>query len=113
MLRVGATESESKLSVIEVVLKNIGANKLYLLVAVILAVAIAIYGIWKNRQVDLKNVNISVFLCAVLPFAWYVVVSNHSFVHYWFTYRILAISVYAMLLIAISVFIKEDKRIGK
>lgn len=34
---------------------------------------------------------------AMMPIAWYLVLSNHSWIHYWFTYRILCISIFAFL----------------
>lgn len=109
LLRVGATETEGKISVIEVLVKNLGANKLCLLVSIIVFVCIIVCGLWKYKRINLKELNAGVMLCALLPFAWYVVVSNHSLIHYWFTYRILAISVYAVLLAAISLFLKNSK----
>ena len=107
LLRVGATESESKVSALEVILKNIGANKLCLLITVVIAVGIFVCGILKKRRIDLKNVNIVMILCAILPLMWYLVVSNHSYIHYWFTHRILAISIYAMLLVVMFLFVKD------
>lgn len=35
-------------------------------------------------------------LCAY-PYLWYVVMANHSQIHYWFTYRLQAISLFALL----------------
>lgn len=32
---------------------------------------------------------------AIAPFVWYAVASNHSFVHFWFTFRALSVSVFA------------------
>ncbi len=34
-------------------------------------------------------------LVLLMPFAWYMVMFNHSWIHYWFTYRTLCISVFA------------------
>ncbi|HAH57516.1 MAG TPA: hypothetical protein DCL86_05165, partial [Bacteroidales bacterium] len=35
---------------------------------------------------------------AVLPYIWFFGAANHSFVHYWFTYRIQAITISGVLL---------------
>lgn len=35
-------------------------------------------------------------LIALMPFAWYYVLPNHSWIHFWFTYRNLAITVFAL-----------------
>ncbi len=35
-------------------------------------------------------------LIALMPFAWYLAAGTHSYIHYWFTYRELCISVFAL-----------------
>lgn len=104
LLRVGATESESKVSALEVIMKNICANKLCLVFAIFVFSIIVLYKIREKRKIELKRVNIGILLCAMLPFMWYVVISNHSYIHFWFTYRILAISIYAILISAVNLF---------
>ena len=98
LLRVGATESEVQISALEVIMKNIGANKLCLVFVVFVFSMIVLYKIREKRKIEFKRVNIGILLCAILPFMWYVVISNHSYIHFWFTYRILAISIYATLI---------------
>lgn len=104
LLRVGATETDAKNSAVQVVAKNIGANKLCLLAVILIFVIFIGKGILKKQSMNLRNINVGVLLCAALPIMWYTVVSNHSYIHYWFTYRILAISIYAVLLIAVRLF---------
>lgn len=109
LFRVGAAENEVKTSAIEAIIRNIGANKLYLLLTISVFFGIILYKILKKENINLKSVNISVLLCAILPFLWYMVVSNHSYIHYWFTYRILAISIYAILIFATTIFCKRER----
>ncbi len=104
LLRVGATEKDAQVNALEVILRNIGANKMCLVLIAFIFVVFFIHGIWQKRTVDMKSINISVLLCALLPFMWYVVVSNHSYIHYWFTYRILAISIYAGFILIVKLF---------
>lgn len=33
---------------------------------------------------------------ACYPFFWYIVFRNHSYIHYWFTYREIGISIFAI-----------------
>ena len=66
LFRVGAIESEAQANALEVIFKNIGANKMCLVLIAFIFVGVFIYGIWKKRTVDMKSVNISVFLCALL-----------------------------------------------
>ena len=39
---------------------------------------------------------------AVVPVAWYLVLGNHSYEHFWFTYRMLAVTVLGLLLAVAS-----------
>lgn len=43
-----------------------------------------------------------VLLVAPLPYLWFVVVNNHSAIHNWFTYRIQAITIFAVLYVLLS-----------
>ena len=45
---------------------------------------------------NLKNA-LPLVIISLIPFLWYVVVVNHSSVHYWFTYRILVIFFFALM----------------
>lgn len=51
--------------------------------------------IWKRKNQYLKIIPFCII--AMMPFAWYVFASNHSFMHYWFTYRSLAVTIFAIL----------------
>ena len=61
----------------------------------------------KNKNIDWKEVLI---LAAILlyPYVWYMVFAGHSTIHAFFTYRIQAISIFAMLCIMIE-FISNKK----
>ncbi len=39
---------------------------------------------------------------SLLPYVWYLLVANHSFLHYWFTYRLQAITIAALFLMVLS-----------
>ena len=58
LFRIGATESETKTSAVEAVFRNIGANKLYLLTAVIVFICVLGIGLWKKYRLNMKNVQI-------------------------------------------------------
>lgn len=38
----------------------------------------------------------SLAVIATMPIAWYCIVRNHSYVHYWYTFRDLSVSVFAV-----------------
>lgn len=69
------------------------------IVLLLITVLIFIYFVIKSRPIS-KNpwpVLLQLALIAVTPYVWYMVFSNHSQIHAWFTYRSQAITVFALL----------------
>ncbi|MDO5141102.1 MAG: hypothetical protein Q4D40_06485 [Eubacteriales bacterium] len=69
-------------------------------------------GIWQWRK-DIKGLlaNAAVMLLiAAMPFVWFMVLANHSYLHGYFTYRILGITCAAMLAVGIKVNTKKESR---
>lgn len=64
----------------------------------------------KDKKMYLKNIHF--LLIAIIPFVWYMVLANHSYVHYWFTYRELAIFIFAIL-VWLSKNLEECKKISE
>lgn len=46
---------------------------------------------------DVNKKHWPLLIIAIIPFIWYFLVQNHSYIHAWFTYRELAIVVYVMV----------------
>lgn len=51
--------------------------------------------VWKEKKSFLKL--IPFIFIASMPFAWYLFAKNHSMIHYWFTYRGLAMTIFSIL----------------
>ena len=49
-------------------------------------------------------------LIAILPYVWFFVVANHSYLHYWFTYRTQAFSISCIFLALLSMVSLEKMR---
>ena len=67
---------------------------------IMLVILYFIYKIIKNKTKITKNTFLKLIpyvLIFMYPFAWYIVASNHSFIHSFFTYRLLIVSVFALL----------------
>lgn len=55
--------------------------------------------IWKyHTRISAADVWILV-LTACIPLAWYLAAANHSYVHYWYTFRALSVGVFALAMI--------------
>lgn len=86
--------AENTISYLEVLAKNIYVGYGSLLcvsVFVTISVIIAIF-----CKIKFWNKIIVFLICALFPFAWYMIAANHSYVHAFFSYRELAITVYAL-----------------
>lgn len=79
---------------------------------------VAIYIIYnliknKNTKIDLKNNFkrcIPFIFMALLPFAWYMVLKQHSIKHSFFTYRILIVTIINIFIIIRTIFTNEKSR---
>ncbi len=58
---------------------------------IIILTGLVIFGIFWLRYVDLKKAKLSSMaswlLICIIPYGWYLVAANHSYLHVWFTYR--------------------------
>ena len=73
------------------------------LVAVVIGVLLL-----RHRRTDGRLRSLTPLLVlALVPYVWYVVMADHSTVHYWFTYRIQAITVYAAIFSLLFAFDPE------
>lgn len=98
IIRSSSSEYENTFNYMQVIMKNVDMliKKTYF----IIFIAILCYFIWlayKHRQ----SIHILSFipfgLVCLFPFGWYFVTKNHSFGHYWMTYRILGIVVFSFI----------------
>lgn len=71
---------------------------LYYFVPIIILIAVVVIGIWQWKKMYMSWMGylLNLFIIALIPIVWYLVLSNHSFMHLYFTDRELAISVAAI-----------------
>lgn len=103
-VRSSTRYGEQALTYMGTVSKNVGhlinsGNGLFLYV--VLAMVI-VWGIWmlKKKGASL-NANVAtvaiILLSCFIPLGWYLISINHSYVHSWFTYRELVVTVYGVM----------------
>ena len=91
------TEEMEALSLIMVIKKVISplVSWPYLVLILLFIIYFSVLVFYKrNKKLNLTSM-LPFAVVAFLPFAWYAVFSNHSYEHYWFTYRALAVTVLA------------------
>lgn len=63
-----------------------------------LCLIVSLIFILKNQQLKSLYLNLLQILPLILlPFLWYALISNHSYIHCWFTFKILSISYFSIL----------------
>lgn len=94
--RSGYQTVDQSFSYLGVLFRNLGARWIFLGI-LSLAFFICVW-IGKTKRTDVQNKARLLILFALLPFVWYLVVANHSYEHFWFTFRELAVTVYVLVL---------------
>jgi len=112
--RLSRETSEGAISLFDVLKRNLNGNRFILLLAfAIFAVCVAA-ALVKNRQPLQRRLRcLPILAVAVLPFIWYVVLANHSYIHFWFTFRVLGISVFAALATAVMLLEKGPEKLAE
>lgn len=80
-----------------------GIPTLVFLAVVTLGVAVSLFKVMRDRSQrggvgigDTMKRRASALILAPLPFGWLIVLSQHSAIHFWYTYRILAIALFVV-----------------
>ncbi len=69
-----------------------------------------LYVLISRRQLITRRIVLPYLLPAALPFIWYVIASGHSHIHAFFTYRGLAVTIFALICLAIDLTREEHMR---
>ena len=86
-------------NVIDTLLANIRKNSLLPLMLIFL-VLLTLMCLSFNKK-NIKEAFLY-FLVSLTPYLWYVVLSNHSYIHCWFTYRTQIISIAALFMVCLT-----------
>ena len=54
--------------------------------------------------------NFNLILIAYYPIVWFLLISNHSFNHFWFTYRSWTVTFFALILFTFNILYEKDSR---
>jgi len=103
---------EGKVNSLQVILKNIG-------VLIKWPFVIGGFGVivWLGRDIlqKVKNCKLEYGwllpfgLIMAAPFCWYIAAGTHSYIHYWFTYRELCVSIFAFLTLVMTILQEKTK----
>jgi hypothetical protein len=79
----------------DAVAKNLGMINWW--IVGIVAVVMLVIGLMKRWKFNYKKVLLFVII-SVMPYVWYCVLANHSYLHWWFTYRLQMVTVVSLLM---------------
>ena len=80
------------------------SNDVIIYGAIIALIAMVVWGCYKKTIHFNLGLAISYAIIFLMPFVWYAALGNHSYWHFWFTFRELVICLYAVLMFgAVSV----------
>ncbi|MBS6396203.1 MAG: hypothetical protein KH452_03470 [Clostridiales bacterium] len=79
-------------------------------VAFLILIVALILIIWKKLK-DIKTVSayIPILFVAAYPYVWYLVMSNHSQIHHWFTYRAQLVALFGILVFIASILKEKEQ----
>lgn len=103
---VGTTEN---ITLIETLRLNVGtfSHPVFLILAgaiCLLFTVLIILRFLKAKQFSNILNNLGFLLICIAPFCWYVVLKQHSYIHFWFTYRTLLPTLFSAILMLIKIF---------
>ena len=96
---VSVSEGAAAASIANVIGKNLtvyGTNAFLLLGLLLLLAAMYLVLFRKYRFRFSVSLCVPLLFIALYPFVWYVVVRNHSLIHYWMTHRNLSVTIFAL-----------------
>lgn len=79
-------------------------------VALLILIAALILVIWKKLK-DMKTIlaYVPILFVAAYPYIWYLVMSNHSQIHYWYTYRAQLVTLFGIFIFMGSILKGKEK----
>lgn len=107
-LRVSGAVNEEHISRVMAILRNfyIYAGVLGILLFVIMIIWL-LSGMRRYRkEVTVRNL-LPLCMAACMPIVWYLLLANHSYIHYWYTFRILTVSIFAVAMVPEYLYQKQ------
>lgn len=73
----------------------------YICSALILICILFMFKTINSKKLDFKHL-LEFIVIGIFPFGWYLILKNHTFIHYWFTYREMAVTIFAIMVWSVN-----------
>ncbi len=103
------SNKEVTVSIIKIVVTNIYCIELPIVICIGVLTASFIYKLCVVKTKMDKSIY-QYTLISLLPFAWYFLVKNHSYIHAGFAYRLLLITIFSLSVVAIKNICEKNKK---
>lgn len=81
----------------DAIVENFGMINLW--IPGIAVVLLVVFTVLRHQKFNYKKAVLFVFI-GLMPYVWYFILSNHSYLHWWFTYRLQAMTLACLMLMA-------------
>lgn len=108
-------DNGEKVNYLQVIIKNVQVFIKWPIViamaAILIYMAFRLTRNWKSGKAGIVSYIgfIPFVIIAIAPICWYIVSGTHSYRHYWFTYRELCVSIFAILSGMVRLYMKNTK----
>lgn len=75
----------------------------------ILVIALILVILKKLKDIKTVAAYVPILFVAAYPYIWYLVMSNHSQIHYWYTYRAQLVTLFGILIFMVSILKGKEK----
>lgn len=102
-LRTSDSTDYMDLSIIDVIGRNMDIlnnsyGKMIVIAGLVVVVIALVVTAALRKTIDYKKISLLIML-SLLPIVWYCGTANHSYIHYWYTFRDLSVTVFAVTMI--------------
>ena len=102
-LRTSDSTDYMDLSIIDVIGRNMDIlnnsyGKMIVIAGLVVVVIALVVTAALRKTIDYKKIFLLIML-SLLPMVWYCGTANHSYIHYWYTFRDLSVTVFAVTMI--------------
>lgn len=87
-------------------------NRLYVLVFILMAIPVILISLYTIRYFQKGGLcrNLPILISGLLPIFWYICTGNHTLIHFWFTWRAIIVSIFAISILAITLLTHHKVR---
>lgn len=104
-MRTSSSAISENISRVEAVISNYtyGINKQVIIFNVLISLIILIISLFKKFKIKINKITLfPIILIIISPIVWFLVTSNHAYIHYFYTYRSISITIFGLYILILN-----------